>query len=552
MSQTEFDQLNEQMLVKLFEISPDAATQSGKHKPYDLHLPHGGFKRLDDTLKLLESWHKEASRIAASAELTPDQGISLELLEMSLELQRFAIDDYPMWKMYPNGLEHPGWLLFLMAVREYAPLPDRVEGIVSRIGELPRYLGEFRQRFSDSKPVRVWTEIAIETCEGVPDYLAHLRSFSQDSISSSLLAQMDKNIAYANEDIADHKDWLKGMLDVSVEQFAMGKEKFAKLLKIRGIDYLPDEILAIAEMTIHELKEERVIISSRISPDGTPEKAKQIVESDTPDTIEDVLAVTSSETENAKRFLIEHDLITLDHEGILNFVKTPEFLSSAIPTAALMMPAIFDKTQHGTYLITDPPDKADLRSLWNRAAIINTVVHEAYPGHFHQGVVSNSKPWMHQLPHMLIAPDTMIPAYEMMEGWAHYCEKMMYGHKFCGTDKDALAMIEFGLWRACRAIYDVELAQGNVSIDEMVEMFVRETSTTRNSAEADVKGFSHTPGYGLSYMMGRKMVLEFRKELEDEPGQRFDEKLFHDLMAENGNLPFHLARKVVRSAMAPR
>ncbi len=549
MSQTEFDQLNEQMLVKLFEICPDAATQFGKHRPYDLHLPHGGFKRLGDTLKLLESWNKEASRIADSTDLTTDQTISFEVLRMSLELQRFAIEDYPLWKMYPDGLEHPGWLLFLMAVREYAPLPERVEGIVSRIGELPRYLGEFRQRFSDSKPVKVWTESAIETCEGVPDYLAHLRSFAQGSISSSLLAQMDKNIAYANEEIANHKDWLKGMLDISVEQFAMGREKFSKLLKIRGIDYLPDEVLVIAEMTIHELKEERAIISSRISPDGIPEKAKEIVESDTPDTIEEVLAITGSETENAKRFLIKHDLISLDHGGILNFVRTPEFLSLTIPTAALMMPAVFDETQHGTYLITNPPDKDDLRSLWNRAAIINTVVHEAYPGHFHQGVVSNRKPWMHQLPHMLIAPDTMIPAYEMMEGWAHYCEKMMYDHKFCGTDKDAHAMIEFGLWRACRAIYDVELASGDASIDEMVEMFVRETSTTRNSAEADVKGFSHTPGYGLSYMMGRKMVLEFRKELENELGQRFDEKLFHDLMAENGNLPFHLARRAVKSAM---
>jgi uncharacterized protein (DUF885 family) len=42
------------------------------------------------------------------------------------------------------------------------------------------------------------------------------------------------------------------------------------------------------------------------------------------------------------------------------------------------------------------------------------------------------------------------------------------------------------------------------------------------------------------------MVLDLKRNLVTELGGRFDERRFHDLMAESGNLPFHLAKRAVR------
>jgi uncharacterized protein (DUF885 family) len=80
-------------------------------------------------------------------------------------------------------------------------------------------------------------------------------------------------------------------------------------------------------------------------------------------------------------------------------------------------------------------------------------------------------------------------------------------------------------------------------------MFMRETGSPRDVVSSEVLGFSRTPGYGLSYLTGRQMVFGLKEDLMTEMGGAFVEKRFHDLMAENGNLPFHLARRAVRHGL---
>jgi len=68
-------------------------------------------------------------------------------------------------------------------------------------------------------------------------------------------------------------------------------------------------------------------------------------------------------------------------------------------------------------------------------------------------------------------------------------------------------------------------------------------------ARGDVQGFSRTPGYPICYLIGRHMVFELRRELENKLGSKFELKRFHDLLAANGNLPFYLARRAVKRGM---
>ncbi|MGD9963337.1 MAG: DUF885 family protein, partial [Thermoplasmata archaeon] len=146
---------------------------------------------------------------------------------------------------------------------------------------------------------------------------------------------------------------------------------------------------------------------------------------------------------------------------------------------------------------------------------------------------------------MLIGPDTMIPSWETQEGWGMYCEKMMLDKGFKSSLADWHAMLDFAIWRACRIIYDVQLARGETSPDMAVRQFMKETNSSMKVASDDVLGFAKTPGYGLSYLTGRQMVFDLKADLVRELGGSFNEKRFHDLLATNGNLPFHLARDAV-------
>ncbi len=547
-----FDELNDRMLLRLFEINPEVATRFGVHGEHDHHLSNGGSERIKDTMDLLDEWHGLALEVSRSDQLSPDQLISLEILKMAVETQRFAIDDYPLWRMYPDGLEAPGVTMLLMIVRNYAPFEERMAALSSRLSELPRYLAQFRERFEGQRPVRLWTQMAIESCRSFPSFLTYVEEHAKGQVSDGLMAGLMVNTALAAKEAQRHLEWLKGLLDRSTDDFHMGRQRFEKLMRIRGMEHTPDQMLALAQKYLAELKAERDSIARRIAPSGSIGDAYEMIKTDCPETFEDVLDETERQMESAKRYIVEHGLATVEEGLVLEVIETPQFMTTFTPSAALEMPAQFEKVQEGLYLVTRPSDPKDLRSLWNRAMIINTAVHEAYPGHFHQGVASNASPWMHQLLHMLMSPDTMITAYETQEGWAHYCEKMMYDHGFEKTDMAAVVMLDAAIWRAVRVVYDVKLAYDEATVAEMSELLAHESNTPIAAASADVRSFTRTPGYPICYLIGRHMVFQLRAELEAKLGKDFDIKRFHDIFARNGNLPFYLARRAVRDGMAER
>ena len=552
MASPAFDTLNERMLIRLCEINPDMATILGKHDPYDHLLPHGGVKRLEDNLAMLIEWTAQAEEAAEDEQLSRDQSISLEVLRMTRDLHEFALKDYPLWRMYPDALEQPGWSMFTMVAREYAPLEERMAGISSRLELMPRYMSQFRERFNGARVVRPWAEGALEGVDAFPDFLSSVKSVSNGKIASEVKEKLDANCDRCVEEIGAHREWLVGIIDRATDDFKHGDEKLAKLLRIRGFTLTPDEMLRTGEGYLSRMREERRIVAKRLIPSGDMNSVTKIIREDCAPTFEEVLQETIEQTDNAMRFIEERRLVSLDSSAVLDIYETPEFLRPSLPTAALLMPAAFEKVQIGTYLITRPKEANEISSLWNRAMIVNTTVHEAYPGHFLQGVMSNRKPWMHQLPHMLAMSDTMTPPYETAEGWAHYCEEMMYDEGFEATDQAAIAMLDAGIWRACRTVYDIKLHTGKATIEEMAQLLATESNTVISAAMEDVVGFSRTPAYPLSYLIGKHLVNDLRARLKSALGRDFDKKKFHDLLTENGNLPFNIAERVIWEDMTGR
>ena len=549
MSSNEFDDLNESMLRRFYSINPDQATTFGMHDPYDGQLPNGGVKQLEDTLTLMKEWESRASKVAKSGGLSEDQRTSLDVLRMCVELQDFAINDFQEWRMFPEACEMPGAVLFNMISREYAPYEQRAAWMSSRIEQLPRYLAEFRTRFEKgARPVKAWTEYAIKTCEGLPGFLDFIVEHSKGKVSPESLEELQRNVAASKLALAEHLEWLRVLLKESTTDMAMGRKKLEKLLKLRGFSLTSDDMLALAIKGLEELKSLRAEAARRISP-SDPSKALRIIRDDAPANFDLTLEETRKEMQKAKNWMVEQGVCTLDYEGDVLVMETPQFMRSGVTSAALFMPAVFDRQPHGIYLMTRPDNLEDMKQLFNRAGIVNTTVHEAYPGHYHQGAMSFKKPWMHQLHLMMLTTDVMVCGYETMEGWAHYCEKMMFERGYEADDKAYYTMLDFAIWRACRVVYDISLCRGEATIEQMVEFFMRETDSSKETAEAEIIGFSRTPSYALSYFTGRHLVIQLKEELKKELGQGFDEKKFHDLMAINGNLPFHLAMGAVRKGM---
>jgi uncharacterized protein (DUF885 family) len=317
-------------------------------------------------------------------------------------------------------------------------------------------------------------------------------------------------------------------------EWALGKDKFDKWLKLRGLGMTADEIHKLGVKYLKELKEERAKLAEKIAPGKSVNEVLELVEAKAPKTFEEALRTTRETMEKSKKFIIENDIATVYPDDKLHVEETPAFIAPLIPFAALIPPAKFDKRQEGIYIVTRPKDVKNLGKHLNYATIPGTAVHEGYPGHFLQGAMSNRGSLVR-----LFAGGT-----EVIEGWAHYCEDMMTKQGFIKGYESQFAKVNDGIWRAVRIIVDVKLSRGEMSFDEAVDMLMKEAGLSKEGATAEVRRYTMTPGYPLSYLIGKHLILELRHDIEKRMGKRFSEKFFHDTITANGELSIGLLREV--------
>jgi uncharacterized protein (DUF885 family) len=282
------------------------------------------------------------------------------------------------------------------------------------------------------------------------------------------------------------------------------------------------------------LKVERKKLAQRIAPGESERDVMNRIESCSPFSFEEALKFTEQTMEEAKRFVQDKNVATVYPEDKLLVRETPGFLAPLIPFAALNMPSKYDKPQIGVYIVTRPKDPSNLRKHLNYASIRNNAVHEAFPGHFLQGAVSNRGSIIRLL----------VDGTETVEGWAHYCEEMMAEKGFNSDKETRLVQVNDMIWRAARIIVDVKLSWGEMTFEEAVQTLVDETGMSREGATAEVTRYSQTPGYPLSYLLGKHLILQLKRDVKKRMGSKFDEKSFHDTITANGYLPMSMLRKV--------
>ncbi len=466
--------------------------------------------------------------------------IDWQVLEKALERDKFEVYEHRKHELNPDAFEEIGDVFFLMITRDYAPLEKRIDAIIARLEKLPKYLEEFRSRFEHVRPVKLWTEVAIESAQQIPRLFRFLVESTKGNIPEELHGRLAKATASLEQPFQEHMRWLQSLKSKTTENWALGKEKFEKLIQLRDLGMNSEEIYRLGLRYLKNLKEERERIAAQIAPSKSVEEVMKMIEENAPKTFEEALNVTRETMEEAKQFVIENNIATVYEEDKLIVEETPAFQAPLIPFAAMFMPSRFDKPMIGVYIVTRPKDIANLGSHLNYASIRNTAVHEAFPGHFLQGAISNRSSLIHML-----ADGT-----ETIEGWAHYCEQMMMEHGFITSLESKLMQINDAIWRAVRIIVDVKLSRGEMSFDEAVDMLMKEAGMSREGAVAEVRRYTQTPSYALSYLLGKHLILQLREEVKQRMGTEYNEKFFHDTITANGYLPITLLRKVFDQKIA--
>lgn len=529
-----FEKLNMEMFQRLMEKNPHYATFFGLHDPYDWQMPDGSSRNVFESLELAKEWVDRMRETVKYEKLRGDHKVDWKVIELAYEREKFSVNEHRVWETNPDAFDEIGGVFFVMLTRGYAPIEKRVEAIVARLEKLPRYLEEFRTRFEKSKPVKLWTEVAVEMCQQVSGLFQFMVIATKGAVPDELHNRLTKVVISLQQPVKQHLEWLQSLLPRTKTDWALGKEKFDKLLKIRGLGMTADEIYALGARYLRELKQERARLAEQIAPGKSIEEVTKLIEEKTPKTFEEALRTTKETMEKSREFIIENDIATVYPDDHLHVEETPAFMAPILPFAALIPPGKFDKRQEGIYIVTRPKEIGNLGKHLNYAAIPTTAVHEGFPGHFLQGAMSNRGSFVRLL----------AGGVETIEGWAHYCEELMIEHGFIKGLESQFMKVNDGIWRAVRIIVDVKLSRGEMRVDEAVDMLMKEAGMSKEGAVAEVRRYTFTPAYPLSYLLGKHLILKLRDDVKNRMGKGFSEKFFHDTITANGDLPMALLREV--------
>ena len=527
-----FDRTIDRWFRDQLAMRPETATFLGLHE-HDGDLSAGGRDAIDEEVAFYRRTIDELSAMDPG-ELSPERALDRDLAIHQARLGDFWLTEYRPWSGSSGGAGHIGEALFPLFTRDFAPLRDRLQSIAARLEKAPQLLLETRERVTD--PVELWIEIDIESTERMPGFLDTILSAARaesgdEELTTRLASAADATKAALDE----HAGWLRDdVLPRATGDWKAGPERFEEMVRLRELEADADEILAVGEELLVSEKAARDELCAEIEPGASPAEVADIVKDDHAATFAEALNEYRGSMDLARAFVVEHGIATPPEEDHLNVIETPSFIRHLIPFAAYYDPARFDQTPVGTYIVT-PPSEPQMMREHNRSSISNTSVHEAYPGHHLQLSAAITNPSLVRL---------FSGAAEFTEGWAFYCERMMKQHGFDDTPKGWYIVHTDAIWRATRIILDVSLHRGLIGFDEAVDRLVAETGFERPAALAEVKRYTSTPTYQLSYLFGRHMIEKLKANVEAREAGEFSLKRFHDTLLYGGTMPVSYARRL--------
>src|SRR6266705_260039 len=331
---------------------------------------------------------------------------------------------------------------------------------------------------------------------------------------------------------------LERWLESASDQFALGEDDFNFHLHYEHA--LRDTAPELWRYGLHlkeELEVDLAARAKRLDKSKTWQDVADRLRADHPPASALVDAY-SGEMARARDFVATHGLVAIP-DAPLDVVPTPAFMRPIIPFAAYDPPGAYSPDRTGGFYVTLPdpelPPSAQERILRDhcRYELGVTALHEGYPGHHLHLVHAQQQP-----------SDTRKVVWTPLtvEGWALYCEDMMGEEGFYQSEEEQFFQRVHLLWRATRILLDVGLHTRGMTFEQAVEHMTTHLRVDRANAEAEVRRYCAEAAQPLCYAVGRREILELRKDFRAAQGKAFTLRRFHDALLRYGGLPVTLIR----------
>lgn len=179
----------------------------------------------------------------------------------------------------------------------------------------------------------------------------------------------------------------------------------------------------------------------------------------------------------------------------------------------------------------------------SRADVENTAMHEAIPGHHLQVAIAKERKDLHPLSRYTFSSG-------FGEGWALYAERLGDEMGLYSSDVGRLGMLASEAFRSARMVIDAGIHTKGWTRQQALDYLLAHTVIARHEAEGEIDRYISWPGQAPSYMIGRLEIMRLREQARGALGPKFDIRVFHDRVLEDGTVPLALLRTKIERWIA--
>jgi len=549
----EYEAVAEEYIKTYLAAHPLEGTALGLHE-YDGKITDYSRLALDAELSRLRRFDDRLTKFDPG-KLSPRQSIDLRILQAAVKKELFEMQDMSVFERNPMVYARAADVNVYVK-RNFAPLEDRVRSLIAIESQIPNILIAARTNLNDVLP-RPYVELAIQIARGSSDFL-------KKDLVTAVAGLKDEQLRVAFQEanrkaagaLTDYAAWLeREKLPKASLDFALGEEKFRRLLaQTELVDLPPQKILEIGMAQLKAEQEAFADAAKKIDPNKSPIEVFKQIQSEHP-TSENLIPDVAKDLDTIRKYVSSHHLVTIPSEVRAKVKETPQYLR-ATSFASMDTPGPFERRATEAYYYVTPtengwPDKQKQEWLtaFNYYTSDVVSIHEAYPGHYVQFLHLNASP--------ASKVEKIFGSYAFIEGWAHYCEKMMLDEGYENPTGEApseddvkraakyrMAQADEALLRLCRLCVSIKMHTQKMSLDEATKFFQENCYYEEKPARQEAMRGTFDPGY-LNYTLGKLQILKLRDDYKAQQGDEFSLQKFHNELLNHGMPPIRILREIM-------
>ncbi|WP_129641100.1 DUF885 domain-containing protein [Peristeroidobacter agariperforans] len=519
-----------------FRAHPSFAVAQGKHE-FDGQLPDWSAEGIKKEIARLEQMRAKAVGFKDDS-LMPEERFQRDYVVSRIDNDLFALRDLrqpftnPAW-YFDSGLDPSTYV-----TTPYAPPDERARAFIAYAKQVPNALEQIKANLQLPLP-RTFIDFGVASFGGFVDFYRNDVPQAFAEIPDELKKELSVAIEPAAVAMEDFAKWLEAQRATANDNYALGPERFAAMLRMtENVDVPLEKIEAIGRADLERNLSALNEACKAFAPGAKIEECVARVNADKPEG--GAVAGARAQLETIKKYILDHDVVSIPGTEEAKVEEAPAYRRQNF--AYINIPGPFEKELPSVYYIA-PPDpkwsKAEQDEyIPGKADLLFTSIHEVWPGHFLQFLHSNRSPWRF---------GQLFVGYAFAEGWAHYAEELMIEHGLAATEPELhIGQLLNALLRNVRYMCAIGLHTQGMTVAQCEQMFKEKAFQDAGNARQQAARGTYDPGY-LNYTLGKLMIRKLRDDWAGSRGGREAWKLFNDEFLSYGGPPIPL----VRSQMMP-